>query len=75
MAIDALSISAIVIAGLTALSAGIAGIHIKRLNSGCCNCETFSPNNRNSPTNSPVNTTFKLKEIEEIIKQPKSSNV
>jgi hypothetical protein len=70
MAVDALGISAIIIAGLTALGGAIAGIHIKRMNSGCCNCETFNPDNsKNSPVNSPI----KIKNIEEIIREPKGA--
>jgi hypothetical protein len=71
MAVDALGIAAIVIAGLTALGGAIAGIHIKRMNSGCCNCETFNPDTKNSPANTPI----KLKPIEEIVRQPKTSAV
>lgn len=46
---DALSISALVISGLTALGGVIAGIHIKRMKSGCCESECFNPNKLNSP--------------------------
>lgn len=51
MAIDPVSISAIVVSGITAISAAIAALHIKRMNSGCCSCElaTGTPLSR-SPT-------------------------
>lgn len=38
---DPISIGAIVISSLTALGGVIAGIHIKRLKSGCCESECF----------------------------------
>jgi hypothetical protein len=39
MALDALAISAMIISGVTAIGGLIAGLHIKRVNSGCCNCD------------------------------------
>jgi hypothetical protein len=39
--VDAISITAIIISSMTALGGVIAGIHIKRMNSGCCECECF----------------------------------
>jgi hypothetical protein len=39
--VDPISVGAIVISSLTALGGVIAGIHIKRMNSGCCECECF----------------------------------
>lgn len=72
MTVEPLGVAAIVIAGLTAIGGCIAGIHIKRMKSGCCDCEFFNPdNNKNSPVNSPI----KLKNIEEIVKEPKTSTV
>ena len=38
---DPVSIGAIVISSLTALGGVIAGIHIKRMKSGCCESECF----------------------------------
>jgi hypothetical protein len=70
MAVDALAVSAIIISGLTALAGGIAGIHIKRMKSGCCDCEMY-----NDSKHSPANTPIKLKPIEEIVKEPKISTV
>ena len=57
MAIDPIAISAIIISIGTTLAGIIAGIHIKKMNSGCCNCEC-DPNksNNNSKNNSPPNT-------------------
>lgn len=51
MAIDPVSISAIVVSGITAISAAIAALHIKRMNSGCldCDCTPSTPFSR-SPT-------------------------
>ena len=57
MALDALAISAMIISGVTAIGGVIAGLHIKRLNSGCCNCDC-SPSTplARSPTvsNAPI---------------------
>jgi len=39
--VDPISVGAIVISSLTALGGVVAGIHIKRMNSGCCECECF----------------------------------
>ena len=39
--VDGVSISAIIISSLTALGGVIAGIHIKRMKSGCCESECF----------------------------------
>ena len=39
--VDPVSVGAIVISSLTALGGVVAGIHIKRINSGCCECECF----------------------------------
>lgn len=36
---EPLSISAIVISGITAIGGIVAGLHIRRLNSGCCQCD------------------------------------
>jgi hypothetical protein len=48
---DPISITAIIVSSLTAIGGVIAGIHIKRMKSGCCESECFNPNN--SKTNSP----------------------
>jgi len=52
---DPISISAIVLSISTTIGAIITGIHIKRMNSGCCNCEC-DPNksNKNSPPDTPI---------------------
>ena len=36
---DGLSISALVISGITAVGGILAGLHIRKMNSGCCNCD------------------------------------
>ena len=36
---DGLSISALVISAITAIGGIVAGLHIKRMNSGCFNCD------------------------------------
>jgi hypothetical protein len=56
MAIDPISISAIVISISTTIGAIITGMHIKRMNSGCCNCECYpEKTNKNSPPDTPIN--------------------
>ena len=39
--VDAISVSAIILSSITALGGVIAGIHIKRMRSGCCESECF----------------------------------
>ena len=39
--VDAVSVTAIIISSMTALGGVIAGIHIKRMRSGCCESECF----------------------------------
>ena len=57
MALDALAISAMVVSGITAIGGVIAGLHIKRMNSGCCNCDcTPSTPFARSPTVSKAPT-------------------
>lgn len=36
---DGLSISALVISGITAVGGIVAGLHIRKMNSGCCQCD------------------------------------
>ena len=36
---DGLSISALVISGITAIGGIVAGLHIRKMNSGCCQCD------------------------------------
>jgi len=61
--VDPISVGAIVISSLTALGGVVAGIHIKRMNSGCCECECFESVEHKlqrvkslSPPNTPVRT-------------------
>jgi hypothetical protein len=57
--IDALSISAIVISGLTAIAGAIGAIHIKRMKSGCCESDcydTLTRSKTSSPIQSPIET-------------------
>lgn len=50
---EPLSITAIVLATLTTIGGVLTGIHIKRLNSGCCECDFYK--STNSPNLSPSN--------------------
>jgi hypothetical protein len=43
MGVDPISVSAIIISSLTAVGGVLAGLHIKRMNSGCCSCEASNP--------------------------------
>jgi hypothetical protein len=36
---DGLSISALVISAITAVGGIVAGLHIRKMNSGCCQCD------------------------------------
>jgi len=62
---EPLSISALVISGITAVGGILAGLHIRKMQSGCCNCDcTPSTPLSRSPTVSkgsivlqPVKTT------------------
>jgi hypothetical protein len=56
---DALSITAIIISGLTAIAGAIGAIHIKRMKSGCCESDcydTLTRSKTNSPIQSPIET-------------------
>ena len=50
MGVDPVSVSAIIISSLTAVGGVLAGLHIKRMDSGCCSCESYpdSPARRKS---------------------------
>jgi hypothetical protein len=66
---EPISIAAIVISAITAVGAVITGLHIKRMNSGCCQCDCSpgSPLAR-SPTVSKANILQPIK-IEQPIQQ------
>ena len=71
--VDAISISAIILSSMTALGGVIAGIHIKRMNSGCMSCECFETNEQKQQrrkTPSPPITPI-IKEL----KNPNFTNV
>jgi len=57
--IDALSITAIIISGLTAIAGAIGAIHIKRMKSGCCESDCYDTLTR-SKTNSPINSPIEI---------------
>lgn len=52
MGVDPISVSAIIISSVTAIGGVLTGLHIRRLRSGCCDCETMpdSPFRRKSTT-------------------------
>jgi hypothetical protein len=58
---DATAIAAIIVSILTALGGFAAALHIKRMKSGCCSCETVTPDNsvtepvhQNTPNITPM---------------------
>ncbi len=60
--VDPISVGAIVISSLTAFGGVIAGIHIKRMHSGCCECECFDTGRKTvSPPSSPIIKTEPVK--------------
>jgi hypothetical protein len=67
---EPISIAAIVISAVTAVGAVITGLHIKRMNSGCCQCDCSpgSPLAR-SPTVSKANIVLQPIKIEQPIQQ------
>jgi hypothetical protein len=58
MAIEPVSIAAIIMSSLTAVGGLLAGLHIKRMNSGCCSCEASNPDSparrKSKQENDPV---------------------
>jgi hypothetical protein len=77
---DALSITAIIISGLTAVAGAIGAIHIKRMKSGCCESDcydTLTRSKTNTPIQSPIETQPKDGHFEKLEDLPKkdSSNV
>jgi hypothetical protein len=54
---DPVSLGAIIVSVLTALGGIITALHIKRMRSGCCSCETSTPENSiDVPNNTPIAT-------------------
>ena len=58
--VEPTSIVAIVLASLTALAGAITGLHIKRMNSGCCDIECFKPPNSSPTQSTPTQSTSNL---------------
>ncbi len=60
--VDPIAVSAIIIAAVTAISGAAAALHIRRMHSGCLDCDCLPPIPR-SPSASTVKQTITLQPI------------